>query len=335
MLDCTNHKIKKEFNKIAKMPNITIVKTIYGSHLFGLNTATSDKDYKGVFRSSIEDIILRKDLKTINESTNNNGTKNTSDDIDIELKELRTFISDCIAGQTYALEILFTPAQFIIESSPAWDFIIDNRSKLIPNDLQSFVAYAFSQSSKYSLRGVRLFELERVIKWFESQNPNEKLGSIVNQLSTSDYTYTQVYKHKLKLQTHPDEQRLCCLGMIFQFNKPIKECLPTLLKRLDQYGTRSEINKDNGGVDWKAYSHAFRLMYEWEQLLISNKLSFPTPNRDYILNVKLGKCSIEETQDKLWDEFARISKIPNNLVEPDVEFWNDWLINLYIDKKTL
>lgn len=311
------------------MSKNTILKTIYGSHLFGLDTSNSDKDYKGVFQSSIEDIILCKDVKTINESTNSSLYKNSNKDVDIELKELRTFIADCLAGQTYALEMLFTPAEFIIESSPIWNFIQVNRSKLVPNDLQSFVAYAFSQSSKYSLRGTRLLELERVIKWFQTQTLNVKLGTVVNKLETSDYTFTRVYKHKLKLQTHPHEERLCCLGMIFQYNKPIKECLPTLLKRLDQYGQQSEINKDNGGVDWKAYSHAFRLMYEWEQLLTTGQLTFPTPNRDYVLGVKLGKYGIEETQDNLFEEFARISKIPNNLPEPNIEFWNNFLIETY------
>jgi RNA repair pathway DNA polymerase beta family len=315
------------------MTNTTILKTIYGSHLFGLDTPDSDKDYKGIFQASIEDIILRRDLKTINESTNSSYTKNSNHDVDIEFKELRTFITDCLAGQTYALEMLFTPPEFILESSPTWEFIQSNRAKLVPNDLQPFIGYAFSQSSKYSLRGVRLIELERLIKWFQVQDPNVRLGSIIDKLEMSDYTFTQTYKHKLKLQNHPNEERLCCLGMIFQYNKPIKECLPTMLKRQDQYGSRSETNKDNGGVDWKAYSHAFRLMYEWEQLLTTGGLTFPTPNRDYVLGVKLGKCGIEETQDNLFEEFARISKIPNNLPEPDIEFWNKWLVDIYIVSK--
>jgi RNA repair pathway DNA polymerase beta family len=314
------------------MPNTPILRTIYGAHLFGLETPSSDKDYKGIFQASIDDIILRRDFKTINESTTGNGVKNSPSDIDIELKELRTFITDCLAGQTYALEMLFTPPEFILESSPTWDFIIANRSKLVPNDLQPFVGYAFSQSSKYSLRGVRLLELERVIQWFQNQEPNAKLSTVIDKLEMSDYTFTQVYKHKLKLQTHPDEERLCCLGMIFQYNKPIKECLPTLLKRLDQYGNRSETNKDNGGVDYKSYSHAFRLMYEWEQLLTTGRLTFPIPHCDYVKNVKLGEVPIEEMQDKIFEEFARISKIPNTLPDPDIDFWNNWLVENYTSK---
>jgi hypothetical protein len=314
------------------MPNTPILRTIYGAHLFGLDTPDSDRDYKGIFQASIEDIILRKDVKTINQSTTGNDSKNSSSDIDTELKELRTFINDCLAGQTYALEMLFTPDQFIIESSPTWDFITANRNKLTPNDLQPFIGYAFSQSQKYSLRGKRLEELERVIKWFQTQNPNDKLANTIDQLPKSDYTFTQVYKHQLKLQSHPDEQRLCCLGMIFQYNKPIKECLPTLLKRLDQYGTRSETAKEAEGTDWKSYSHAFRLMYEWEQLLTQGQLTFPIPHYEFVKGVKLGQYPTEEMQDKLFDEFARINALPNTLPEPDRKFWEQWLVETYMRK---
>ena len=52
-------------------------------------------------------------------------------------------------------------------------------------------------------------------------------------------------------------------------------------------------------------------------------------SQDYVLDVKLGKCKVEQTQDKLFEEFARISKISNNLPEPDVEFWNNWLVKVY------
>lgn len=305
-----------------------IVKAIAGSHLFGLNTPTSDVDYKGVFQESLENIILGTDSKNINITTNKSNNRNTVDDVDIELKELRTFIKDCMLGQTYACELLFTPKEFILETSTQWEFIQDNKSKLIPNNLAPFIGYAFGQSQKYSLRGVRLEELQRVIAWFEAQNRQLKLEDCYQTLQQNKYTYYEMYKHTNNTIL-PDEARLNVLGMIFQLNKPVKECLPTLKKRLDQYGERSKLNMDNGGVDWKAYSHAFRLIYEWEQLLVEQQLTFPVPQKDFILSVKKGEMLFEELQDKLFDEFERVKKIPNNLPEPDRKFWNNWLINQY------
>jgi predicted nucleotidyltransferase len=313
------------------MPNTqnlkTIVKAVAGSHLFGLNTSTSDKDYKGIFQAELSDIIFETASKNINLTTNISDGRNTSDDVDTELKELRTFLKDCIKGQTYALELLYTPVDKILESSSTWEFIQANKEKLQPNDLAPFVSYAMSQSAKYSLRGDRLEELERVITWFKAQDRNKMIGEFIDSLELTKYTYTDIYKHKD--QSHPDEQRLHCLGMIFQYNKPIKECLPTLIKRLNQYGERSKNNKDDGGVDWKAYSHAFRLIYEWEQLLTEGKLTFPVPNRDFVLEVKQGKHAFEDVQEKLFEEYERISGIPNLLPEPDKEFWDNWILEQY------
>lgn len=107
------------------------------------------------------------------------------------------------------------------------------------------------------------------------------------------------------------------------------EGLPTLEKRLSQYGERSKTNKENGEVDWKAYSHAFRLIYEWEQLLTEGKLTFPVPNREYILEVKLGKIPFEIVQDKLFTEFDKIKNIPNNLPKPETEFWDNFILKNY------
>ncbi len=305
-----------------------LMKSIYGSHLFGLNTPTSDLDYKGIFLESLDNIILGTDAKNINVTTNNTDKRNTMDDVDTELKELRTFVSDCMRGQTYACELLFTPKEMLIETSPQWEFIIANRSKLIPQDLSPFIGYAFGQSQKYSLRGVRLEELQRVIAWFEMQNKQLLLEECYNTLEQNKYTYYNLYKHIHNLSL-PDEPRLSVLGMNFQLSKPVKECLPTLKKRLTEYGERSKTNMENGGVDWKAYSHAFRLIYEWEQLLIEGRLSFPVPHKDFILSVKKGEVSFEDLQDKLYDEFERVQKIPNNLTAPDKEFWDKWLVSVY------
>ena len=308
----------------------TIVKTIAGSHLFGLSTPSSDMDYKGVFKESLENIILGKDSKQVNLSTNKTDSRNTKEDVDIEMKEMRKFIKDCIAGQTYAVEMLYCPEDKILETSDEWCFIQANRQKLTPNDLSPFIGYAFGQSQKYSLRGTRLKELERVYEWFKEQNRNYRLSEVIDLLPLSEYTYRETYIHKHSGQV---EDQLICLGIVFQENKFIKECLPTLEKRLSTYGERSKTNKENGEVDWKAYSHAFRLIYEWEQLLTEGKLTFPVPNREYILKVKLGEIPFEIVQDKLFSEFDRIKQISNNLPKPDPEFWDNFILSVYGNNK--
>lgn len=47
-----------------------IVKTIFGSHLYGTSTPESDTDFKAVHMYSIQEILLKKDKDNIDSSTN-------------------------------------------------------------------------------------------------------------------------------------------------------------------------------------------------------------------------------------------------------------------------
>ena len=106
-----------------------IFKCNFGSTLFGTSTPASDKDYKGVYIAELSDIILKRDKHTIKYSTGNDQSRNTKDDIDIEYKELRTFLKEAMDGQTYALDMLFCNKENIVEQSYVWDMIIENRHK--------------------------------------------------------------------------------------------------------------------------------------------------------------------------------------------------------------
>ena len=307
---------------------MTIVKAIAGSQLFGLSTPASDTDYKMVYQASLEDIVLKKDKESSMFSTGGKG-KNSSEDIDIEGKELRKFLNDCMAGQTYAVELLYTPEDKIVETSDTWKFIQANKDKLRPNNLKPFVGYAFSQANKYSLRGLRLDELRQYEKWLSSKPGRDLLGDYVDELTDTE----MIFKSKFVRADNSIEYRIVACGMVFQYGKMIQECLPTVRKRLKQYGDRAEKALQAGNVDWKAYSHAFRLLYEWEELVTTGELQFPNPNSEYVLDVKLGKYTLDEVQEKLWDEFRRIDLLPNNLPAPDPEFWQKFIIKKYLDKK--
>jgi predicted nucleotidyltransferase len=46
-----------------------LVDMVFGSHLYGTNSETSDRDYKGVFMPTREQILLQRIPHSINEST--------------------------------------------------------------------------------------------------------------------------------------------------------------------------------------------------------------------------------------------------------------------------
>lgn len=139
---------KRELMKI-------VVEMNFGSHVYGTNVPESDYDYKTIFIPNAKDILLQKADKVSN---------NQDEKTDHEFIPLKKFIYDAISGQTYALDMLFTPKEHIKRSSPEWEFIIENRSQLLSKNVKPMVGYARAQALKYSLKDERLKALNNVIK---------------------------------------------------------------------------------------------------------------------------------------------------------------------------
>jgi len=113
-----------------------LFKTKFGSHLYGTNTPKSDLDYKGIFVAPLDEIILGHSSSVVQDNSKKDkafGERNEAGDIDIEYKELRQFIKDCLSGQTYALDMLFSPKDLWLNTSPEWEFNGD-RARLAMNN---------------------------------------------------------------------------------------------------------------------------------------------------------------------------------------------------------
>ena len=140
-----------------------IVKTIFGSHLYGTSTPESDKDFKGIFMPSKEQIFLGHIPKSYNKNTKKGNEKNTSDDVDTEIYSLHYFIKLACEGQTVALDMLHAPDNMIIESSHIWRAIVKNKEKFYTKNLKAFIGYARRQASKYGIKGSRLNAAKKIM----------------------------------------------------------------------------------------------------------------------------------------------------------------------------
>ena len=119
-----------------------IVKMVFGSHLYGTNTPDSDKDYKGVFMPTKEQIYLGKIPKSYHESSGNDHSKNTKEDTDTEIYSLHYFIKLACEGQTVALDMLHAWGDKVIQFTPLWAEIVGNRQKFYTKNMSAFVGYA-------------------------------------------------------------------------------------------------------------------------------------------------------------------------------------------------
>jgi len=107
-----------------------IFETQFGSQVYGTSTPQSDIDYKGIYQADYSDIVLSRAKESITTTTKEDkrpNVRNKPGDVDREYKELRRFIKDALAGQTYALDMLYVPKKHWIHTSPIWEEIVSKR----------------------------------------------------------------------------------------------------------------------------------------------------------------------------------------------------------------
>lgn len=112
-----------------------------GSHLYHLNTPTSDEDYGGVYLCGVGELL----------GLRSNYTEQVSDERhDETYYELGRWVELLLKSNPTALESLFVPEDCIVgEVHPIVQRFIDNRDMFVSKDcFQSFYGYAVSQIRK-------------------------------------------------------------------------------------------------------------------------------------------------------------------------------------------
>lgn len=297
----------------------------FGSHLYGTNTPTSDYDEKGVFIETLDNIVLGRAAKSVHRNSCDDRHKNDATDFDVEMKELRTFLKEAMDGQTYALDMLFCNAENTLATSNAWQFIQENRGKIVSKNVKPFIGYCRQQAGKYGLKGSRLGDLERVIALLKTL----KLDAPLDQMRVPETEFVKYYNDG-------KVDYLEVLGKKYQVTTHVKRVLDSLMLMHAKYGERSKLAQENSGVDWKAVSHAYRCIFEVKRLLETGEIIFPLPERDYVLRVKRGELSWSHLNDELpmlMDEVERIAAASTLPEQPDRKFWEEFILQTYLERK--
>lgn len=112
-----------------------IFRGIVGSQSYGLATETSDTDYKTIYIQTEEDILSNNYIPQININK------------DYVAYELRRFLELVSTGNPNVLELLFLPEHCIIETSPEYEYLRNNRN----NFLTKVCYYTYSGYAKTQL----------------------------------------------------------------------------------------------------------------------------------------------------------------------------------------
>lgn len=125
-------------------PDNIILEGVTGSRAYGLDTATSDTDIKGIYLLPTVEVLSR----------GFNSEKNTKDHVDPDwvYHEVQKFISLAVQCNPTILELMFLDDYTKLNE---WgQLLIDNRSLFLSNRIyKSYGGYALSQARKLNARG--------------------------------------------------------------------------------------------------------------------------------------------------------------------------------------
>ncbi len=305
-----------------------VVKMEFGSHLYGTDTAESDRDYKGIYLPTLRELLLGCSPKHIQEFGTSDKEKNTKFDIDSEFYSLSYFVDMGRVGDTAVLDMLHCPPKNIIVTSPIWELIVAHRDKFYTRSLKSLIGYARRQAAKYGIKGSRLSDIEAVLVVLRKADPTHRLRSVWPQLPSGEHIHI--------LPSGDDRfQMYQIAGRKFIETMKVSGILECLEKVYKEYGTRALQAKQNEGVDWKALSHAIRAAYEVIEIFEHGTIMFPLIESYYIKQVKSGTLdyttevaprleSLLETCERL----AKVSKLPQMV---DKVFWDDLVYSILME----
>lgn len=306
-----------------------VVKTVFGSHLYGTSTPDSDRDFKAVHVYSLSEIVLKQDKAHFDKNTNNKS-KNSKDDVDFESYELRHFINECLIGDTHCHNMIWTPEHLLVETSDVWKELIANREKLKTNKMGSYMGYCSNMAKKYALKSEKLEVLYAIVERLNSQNetkPKMKIGEFFlknEELLTLEFV--SAYDKKIG---NGSEKYFDIVSKSFPSSRPVCEVLKVVNDMIEGFGERVKKAVADGKIDLKSYYHAVRVVFELEQLLTEGILTFPNPRAEFLLKIRSGEFEKKWVEHFLCDEIERVCALPNNLPEPDFKFWDDWILDYY------
>ncbi len=322
-----------------------IFKNLSGSYLYGTNGDNSDKDYKGVFLPDLQDLILEKAPKHYTSSTGSSTDKNTADDVDETYYSLQYFLDLAAKGDTNAIDILFayTNEDAVIYKSDIWNEIIQNIDKILTKNVKAYLGYCKSQSIKYSVKGDKLKNYSTFKNFCEKYlNKTDANGAPITlcdalkfEYFPEDYRYVLVnaipkpggkslklsfddfefnFGAHCYLETAMNKESYLTISDVkFQIHDSIKSSFKKVEKVISSYGKRAEAAASDNGVDWKAISHCVRVLLQVEELLTTNKITFPLKEAAFVKSIKYNTTKMTYNDIMYWIE-NKINLIDSKLL---------------------
>ncbi|WP_294273745.1 nucleotidyltransferase domain-containing protein [uncultured Chryseobacterium sp.] len=346
-----------------KTKNLILLEAISGSRAFGLATANSDTDIRGVYYLPKEDFFGLNYVPQVSNETN-----------DITYYEIGRLVELLQKNNPNILEVLASPEECILQKHPLMDLLKpeDFLSKLCKD---TFAGYAVSQIRKAKGLNKKILnpidkERKSVLdfcyvlqdqgsvplrQWLRECSYRGQRGLAQEKcgLVSIDHTkgmfalfYDESGDLGYKGIIRQEEANQVSVSSVPKEENP----LAYMFSNLDAYSTYckdyreywkwvSERNEDRYNVnqkhgqnyDSKNMMHTIRLLQSCEQIFKTGSLDIRVANRDELLDIKAGNRSYEDVMKKAEDLIQSIehhystSRLPET---PDLEKTAKILINI-------
>ncbi|AUR85895.1 hypothetical protein NVP1081O_160 [Vibrio phage 1.081.O._10N.286.52.C2] len=287
-----------------------LFQSLFGSKLYGCDTPESDTDYKTIYQPELCLLLRGRDIKNSVVSTGNSKGKNTVDDEDQEFIPVQVFMRDFLGGQSYAIELAFNALSNPNDCNDTFlQLCQELTSNYLTSNVKSMVGYAINQAQKYGIKGTRLNSLiefktlvdEHAGDMNQKLKDNTALCQKLHELVETDQHVEFLHYHG-PLTTDPAhllDPAFSVLGKVFGLEIDFTEATKRLDNMVGKYGSRAKQARVSSGNDWKAISHAVRVIDQAIDILDRQELVFPLRNAEFYRDIKLGKYEWEYISEVL------------------------------------
>lgn len=242
-------------------------------------------------------------------------------------------------------------------------FVKELREKFLTSNIKSMMGYVVNQASLYSFKGERLNvakEFMEILEYVPKYNVGVGVGlgqGVDMSLTTlhSAYTGTQNFRDSVDAlaKKYPKyfnvteydigagrmKPALTLLEKTLPFTNSLEKTMEVVDALIKRYGSRAAAASDTN-VDWKATTHALRIVDEGLQLLSDHELTFPF-EPDYVkrlLSIKRGEVPLKEVTEELTMKLDRLKQLEqetnlpayNQEMREEFDKWlSDWMIAFY------
>ncbi len=308
-----------------------IVRILCGSHLYGTNVESSDRDYKIVYIPDGKRILLQKAdrldpldmVEPVKRLVADVGEPLAEHSPDVEFMSLRQYLKLLCQGQTNALDMFFAPREFYVgDPEPEWYTIQALSDRWISKNSAAFVGYCRQQAGKYSVKIDRYEAIKKAVDYLGQQMPlSQKLSALTDLgwLVAQSEHIEQVCKGTTP---HNQVSHLSVCQVMVPMGATCALALSTFHHKLADYGKRVRAASNMNEKDWKSMYHAVRVACQAMELMHTGKLTFPRPERRMLKAIRLGKIPFEHVGHMIEKNLEAVQKAVEKSTLPEQPNWD-------------